>query len=141
MQVYLGVAGGCKKRDGSARELREVATSTRQLVMVREKKAAAPTWRSLLGWTLAAGEFRHPHYPASSVAQSGPGAQAVEVGLGRALARLGRGRRSRSPVADTLRLCACRMPIPTYGSHSVVGCVCQMLRCDLLERSNVDLVS
>ena len=51
-----------KKRDGSARELREMATSTRQLVMVREKKAAAPTWRSLLGWTLAAGEFRHPHY-------------------------------------------------------------------------------
>ena len=38
-----------KKRDGSARELREVATSTRQLVMVREKKAAAPTWRLLLG--------------------------------------------------------------------------------------------
>ena len=67
MQVYLGVAGGCKKRDGSARELREMATSTRQLVMVREKKAAAPTWRLLLGWTLAAGEFRPIPAPSLSV--------------------------------------------------------------------------
>ena len=62
LQGLKGVEGGCNERDGCARMLREMATSTRQLVVVREQERQASTYCSLFGWTLAAGKFRHSHY-------------------------------------------------------------------------------